>query len=210
MEQAVQRYEPENFVDPGPIPVGEVPNLLAADSQAEAEEIAIDAGFRIRFEGIDDWRPAGRFLEQRPAAGGRLPLGNVIIVEVSNGQGDLPTVPGLRGLTLDDAADRLFAIGYDVGRRDRITDDEAQDGLVIGQSQPPGTPLRPGDGVMVVLDVGVYQEPEPEPEPEPEEPPAEPDPDDPDDGDGNDSSGGGPSDGVGNSRAGGSGDGNGG
>ncbi|TVR37796.1 MAG: PASTA domain-containing protein, partial [Nitriliruptor sp.] len=155
MEQAAQKYEPEDFPDPGPIPTGQVPNLLEASSQTEAEEIAVDAGFRVRFEEVDDWRDTGTFLEQRPSAGSRLELGNVIVVDVSTGRGDLPTVPDVIGLTLDEAAEILFDLGYDVGRRTRTVDDEDLDGRVIEQSPSPGTPLRPGER-MIELDIGEF------------------------------------------------------
>ena len=174
MQQAVERYEPQDFPDPGPIPTGQVPDLLRASSMSEAEEIAIEAGFRVDFEEVEDYRPAGTFIDQTPDAGTTQGLGSIIIVQVSDGQGIPPEIPDVTGMTLDDAADVLFELGYSVGRRNVDVEDEDLEGIVVAQNPGAGTNVDPDELDMVVLDVGRYVEPEPEPEPEPEEPEEEP------------------------------------
>ncbi len=181
MSQAAQRFEPEAFPDPGPIPVGRVPNLLAAESVAEAEDIAEDAGFTVQFEEVEDYRPAGTFFEQNPEAGTQLPLGNMVTVLVSDGEGSPPEVPNVVGLTLDEAADMLFEAGYRVGRRTVTTENEDEDGIVLAQNPEAGTELAPEDDEMIVLDVGRYRPP----------PPPEDD-DDGEEGEGSEEGGGGP------------------
>ena len=168
MARAVQRFEPEGFPDPGPIPVGRVPDLLAAGSIAEAEELAEEAGFRLTVAEVEDYRSAGAFVGQSPERGAQLALGARITLQVSDGEGPLPQVPDVLGLDLDEAADVLFEAGYRVFQRDREVDDEDLVGRIVGMTPEPGTELVPDEDARVVLDVGVLA-PEPEPEPEPDD-----------------------------------------
>jgi penicillin-binding protein 1A len=187
MLSIAERYEPTGFPDPGPIPIGQVPNLLAASSISEAEAMAEEAGFRLAVREVSDYRSAGTFVGQDPDAGTEAPLGSRITLEVSDGTGEPPRVPDVRGLTLEEAAQVLSEAGYGVLAREREVSRDRNVGRVIAQNPRPGTRLFPGEDVTV--DVGVAA-PEPEPEPEePEEPEEdeeeeeeEPPPDDEDDG----------------------------
>lgn len=172
MSQAVQRFEPQPFERPGPIPRAQVPDLLATSSLEAAEELAISAGFRVRVEEVDDWRPAGTFVRQTPAAGSRLALGSRITLEVSNGTGEFPQLPDVRGQTLDDAAAELFALGYRVFRRDVEVTDPDLVGRVVSMTPDPGTRADPGSEAGVTLGIGVLA---PEPPPAPPDEPDEPD-----------------------------------
>ncbi len=178
MRQAVQRFEPEGFVDPGPVPSGVVPDLLQAGSVTEAEQLALEAGFRLETASVSHWRPVGTFVEQTPAAGTRLPLGNQILLGISDGTGDRPTIPNVIGMTVDQAFDVLSGAGYRVFRRDVDVFDEEQVGRVISMSPGPGTAMVPGSDSRVTINVGVLAE---EPDPDPEDPddgsdgPGEPD-----------------------------------
>ena len=182
MRTVVERYEPENFVDPGPIPTGMIPDLLAADDLEEAEDLAREAGFRLTTEEVAHWRSAGTFVEQDPSAGERQPLGSRITLGISDGEGSPPPVPDVLGLTLDEAAAVLFDAGYDVFHRPREVEDDDLVDRVVGMSPGPGTPLLPnrGDDSGVTLDIGVLA-------PEPEE--EDDDGDDGDDADGDDGGG---------------------
>ncbi len=199
MSRVVERYEPEGFEDPGPIPTTTVPDLLQASSIEEAEDIAFEAGFRLTTEEVEDWRPAGDFVDQTPSAGSEAALGSQITLGISDGTGDLPTVPDVLGMTVSDAVNTLEGAGYTVeGRRDTETDDPDLIERVVATNPGPGQPLSPETGT-VILDVGVAPE---EPE-EPEEP------DEPDDGDDEDDNGNGGND-NGNGGNGNGGNGNGG
>jgi penicillin-binding protein 1A len=173
MLEAAQRFEPVGFPDPGPIPVGRVPDLLAASSISQATLMAEEAGFRLTVVEVSDWRAAGTFVAQDPSAGSEAPLGSRITLEVSDGTGAFPQVPDVIGLTLDEAADILFDAGYRVFRRNVEVDDPALVDRVLAQNPRAGTELVPGEAVTV--DVGV---PAPEPE-EPEEPDEPDEPDEP-------------------------------
>jgi penicillin-binding protein 1A len=183
MREAVQRFEPEGFPEPGPLPSGLVPNLLDAGSISRAERLAEEAGFRLQVRTVSDWRSQGTFVGQDPAPGTEHPLGGRIVLSVSDGTGERPVVPDVAGLPLDQAVATLSALGYEVALREVTVDDPDLDGIALRTSPAAGTELLPGQDVQVVVDVGRFREPEPEPEPEPEHDPGE---DPPGDGGGDD------------------------
>ena len=186
MSAVVQRFEPEGFEDPGPLPTAPVPDLLQADSVEEAEDLAIEAGFRLDTEDVEDYRPAGTFVGQSPDAGQRQPLGSIIVLEISDGTGEPPAIPDVTGLTLEEARDLLFEIGYtNLFSRETPVEDEDLLDLVVGVEPDAGTPVDPEDpDHRIVLLIGVAPpEPEPEPEPEEDEDDGEDEDDEPDDAD---------------------------
>jgi penicillin-binding protein 1A len=170
MSRVVQRYEPEGFPDPGPLPTAPVPDLLQAATVEEAEDIALTAGFRFASEEVVDYRPAGTFVGQSPEAGSTQPLGAIIRLQISDGRGLPPVIPDLLGLTLDQASAILFDIGYrNLFSREQPVEDERQIGRIVATGPGAGTPLDPLDpGHRIVLVIGV-EAPEPEPEPEPDD-----------------------------------------
>jgi membrane peptidoglycan carboxypeptidase len=171
MLQAAQRFDPVDFPDPGPIPTGQVPNLLSATSISAAQRIAEEAGFRLTVREVRDFRPAGTFVGQDPEAGTDAPLGIRITLEVSDGDGPVPQVPDVVGLELDTAAEILFDAGYRVFRRNVEVTDPALVGIVVRQNPGAGTRLIPGErNSQVTLDVGVLVA-RPEPPDDDTEPP---------------------------------------
>jgi penicillin-binding protein 1A len=185
MLQAAQRFEPVDFPDPGPIPTGQVPNLLRASSIAAAERIAEEAGFRLTLREVRDYRPAGSFIGQDPDAGTEAPLGIRITLEVSDGEGPIPTVPDVVGLEVDAAAAILFDAGYRVFRRNVEVDDPALVDVVVRQNPAAGSRLVPGErDSQVTLEVGVLAPPPPPDDDEDDDPALddEDDTEDPDDG----------------------------
>jgi membrane peptidoglycan carboxypeptidase len=156
MRTAVERFTPEGFPDPGPLPSGSVPDVLRASSVSGAEDIAMAAGFRLRVRQVEDHRPAGTFLRQSPSAGSRAPLGSLITLEVSDGTGSRPTVPSVVGASYDEAVRILRAAGYGTRRVD-VEVGSDQVGRVVGQSPRGGAQLEANDPdrSVVVLEVGV-------------------------------------------------------
>jgi membrane peptidoglycan carboxypeptidase len=176
MLQAAQRFEPVDFPDPGPIPMGQVPDLLAATSISAAERIAEEAGFRLTIREVRDFRPAGSFVGQDPEAGTEAPLGIRITLEVSDGEGSVPQVPDVVGLQVDAAAEILFDAGYRVFRRNVEVTDPALVDIVVRQNPRAGSRLVPGErDSQVTLDVGVLAAPRPPP-PDDDEDPADTEP----------------------------------
>ena len=170
MSRVVQRYEPEGFPDPGPIPTAPVPDLLRAGSVEEAEDIALTAGFRFATTEVEDYRSAGTFVGQSPPAGDTQPLGAIIVLQISDGTGLPPRIPDVIGLTLEQASEALFGTGYrNLFSRNVEVDDEDLIGLIVGVEPGVGTPVDPRDpNHRIVLLIGV-EPPEPEPEEEDED-----------------------------------------
>ncbi len=168
MSAVVERYEPEDFPDPGPLPTAPVPDLLLASSEEEAEDIALTAGFRFASTTVSDFRPAGTFVGQTPEAGSSQALGSVITLEISDGTGTPPGIPDVLGLSQAEAAEVLGRAGYrNLFSREVPVEDEGAVDTVVGVEPGVGTPVDPNDPEhRIVLLIGV---PAPEPE-EPEEP----------------------------------------
>jgi penicillin-binding protein 1A len=164
MLQAAERFDPVDFPDPGPIPMGRIPDLLTASSISAAERIAEEAGFRLTVREVNDFRPAGSFVGQDPDPGTEAPLGIRITLEVSDGQGAIPRVPDVVGLEVNAAAEVLFDAGYRVFRRNVEVTDPALVDIVIRQNPRAGSRLIPGDPAsQVTLDVGVLAASRPAP-----------------------------------------------
>jgi penicillin-binding protein 1A len=174
MSAAVEDWEVMDFPDPGPIPTTRVPDLLRASSISEAERLAEEAGFRLVVREVEDWRPAGTFVDQSPSAGSEAAIGSRVTLDVSDGTGPLPRLPDVVGMTLDEAAELLFGLDYRVFQREVEVDDPDLVGRVVAMSPGAGSELAPGRNSRVVLTIGI---PAPEPE-EPEEPDEPPPPDD--------------------------------
>ena len=155
MERVVERYEPQDFPQPGPVDRGIVPDLTGSVSIEDATARAEAAGFTVRFEEIFDYEvPPGFIVGQSPGPGESLELGNMILVLISTGSDGVPVVPDLIGVKQDQAVDRLARIGYDVELYAVEVNDASQVGRVVVMDPPPGTPLYPGER-PVVLGIGV-------------------------------------------------------
>ncbi len=183
MSNIVERYEPEGFEDPGPIPTAPVPDLLQAGSLEEAEDITLTAGFRFEVEEVENYRAEGTFVGQSPETGEPHALGGIVTLQISNGRGQPPAVPDVRGLTLDEASQVLFDAGYsNLFSRKEWMEDESLHGIVLAVEPQVGTRLNPEEDHRIVLLIGA------------------PPPEEPDDGGGdggNDGDGGGGTDGGG-------------
>jgi penicillin-binding protein 1A len=183
MDVVVQRFDPEGFQRPGPLPQGTVPDLSEVETIAEMEEIVAEAKLRLFVEEIPDWRPAGAFVAQDPEPGTTLPAGQAVIVFVSDGTGEEPNVPTVIGLDEDQARQLLEELGYTVEVVDQPTDLRPDDGKVIRQTPEPGTTYGPLDERVVTIEVARFDpslvEPSPSPSPSPsppKPPPASPPP----------------------------------
>jgi serine/threonine-protein kinase len=93
--------------------------------------------------------PSGVVTEQKPAAGSPLKAGGVISITVSAGA-EMPRVPDLIGMTLDDAENALTDAGLSLGNVEyRVSD--APLGTVFQQDPVPETSLLQGDDVNLFI-----------------------------------------------------------
>src|SRR5690606_18479823 len=86
-----------------------------------------------------------------------------------------PTVPDVTGLPQAEAEQVLRDAGYEPLVFNKPTANPEQVGVVLAQSPSAGEQVEPGEGVQVVIQVGVPRAPEEEPEPTETEPPPPPD-----------------------------------
>ncbi len=171
MSAAVERYEPEGFPDPGPMPYATVPNLLNAGSVASARSIAEEARLHLQVKQIPHWKPAGTFVSQDPPAGSRVPAGRAIVLQVSDGTATAPSVPNVVGMQQADAEKALTDAGYQPKAIQSSTSNRDEAGVVLAQSPGAGAQQAPGPGSTVVIQVGAYDpnagKPSPSPSPSP-------------------------------------------
>ena len=93
--------------------------------------------------------PSGVVTEQKPAAGSPLKAGGVISITVSAGA-EMPRVPDLSGMTLDDAENALTNAGLSLGNVEYRVSDQPL-GTVFQQDPAPETSLLQGDDVNLFI-----------------------------------------------------------
>lgn len=120
----------------------ETPNLVNLPL-AEALSAAREAGFLAVIQG-----DGGIIARQVPAAGAKVPKGTPILAYTdgsSPAEGDLRTVPDLRGQTVREAARILHLMGL------RLEMDPDSTGVGVAQDPPPLKKVPPGTAVKVVF-----------------------------------------------------------
>jgi serine/threonine-protein kinase len=97
--------------------------------------------------------PEGRVLSTEPAAGERVLDGGTVTVVLSLGK-ERYEVPRLRGLGEDRAQDELAAAHLEFGESVERWSASVPEGSVLGSDPQPGTSLRPGSVVDLVVSAG--------------------------------------------------------
>ncbi len=157
------------FISSGPRRA-EVPSVVGSTRSAAASEIR-SAGFTVSVTETESSEPEDQVIAQDPSAGTSADEGTTVTLTVSSGaagggrspaprepkQDEDARVPNVTGLDPGAAASELRAAGFSVGRTVESTEDEDEDGIVIGQSPGAGSTLRQGGSVSIVI--GRYEEP---------------------------------------------------
>lgn len=127
-----------------------VPSVVG-QTQASASRELSGAGFRVetRTEKSDDV-PRGRVISTDPDGGERAAKGSEVTMVVSSGQ-DQATVPGVIGLTKDDARNALRDAGLRVDTRDAPPGTPGTPGTVINQSPGEGQKVPQGTTVVIIV-----------------------------------------------------------
>ncbi|MBQ7561647.1 MAG: PASTA domain-containing protein [Synergistaceae bacterium] len=127
---------------------GVIPNLKErsiVDAVAEAERL----GFVVQIENVASTLPEGRVLAQSPEHGTESRKGQVIVLQVSQGGGELHDVPDVRGKTLAEAQSLINSQGFSLGDVVRIKEPNTEAGKVIAQS--PAFPASINSGRKIDL-----------------------------------------------------------
>lgn len=96
---------------------------------------------------------AGRIIQQNPLPGSRIKKGTAVSVVLSTGRGSLQ-VPGLTGLSLNDAMQKLTGQGLRVGAINRKNSDSVPLDAVITSIPVTGSSVTPGTPVNLVVSDG--------------------------------------------------------
>ncbi|MEZ5247457.1 MAG: PASTA domain-containing protein [Acidimicrobiales bacterium] len=132
----------------------EVPELVGASAD-DAASAATEFGWLLSLDEIRrDGTTAGEVLETDPVAGVDLEEGEILLVIVSGGEELIP-VPNLVGLTQEDAAARLEAVGLRVGEVSTSESETIAEGSVIEVLLGPGqTEAEPNEAIDLLISEG--------------------------------------------------------
>ncbi|HEX6568311.1 MAG TPA: PASTA domain-containing protein, partial [Acidimicrobiales bacterium] len=139
----------------GTVAVPSVAGLSEGDARAALEGAGLAVG-SVTQEASGDV-PAGSVIRSDPAQGAQVPKGQSVNLIVSSGP-DKVSVPGVEGLSEDNATSQLENAGLSVETSDEQVSNPGQDGKVLSQSPQAGTQANPGDTVHLVI--GRFREPE--------------------------------------------------
>lgn len=129
----------------------EVPNLIGKQVEL-AKHILEREDLDVSVSEVSSTEvPIGQIINQSPSPGSMVKARRTIHLTVSKGSGGIILVPDLRGLTLEEAKEKLDAIGLSIGSIREGEDKSAPLDTII--SQTPGSPkqVNKGDKIDVVV-----------------------------------------------------------
>jgi len=138
-------------VSKGPTPVS-VPTVVGQPI-ATATSMLRALGFKVSPTFVDSNEPANNVISQTPAAGDSAGKGSIVNLTVSNGP-KTSTVPDVTSQDLGAAEQTLHDSNFNPQVVYQDTTDPNNEGLVLSQTPPGGTQLKPG--ASVTLTVGRY------------------------------------------------------
>lgn len=163
----LQDVEPIDFPEPsGDIsqyfktPTTEVPSVVGLDV-TEAQNELRSAKLGASVVDVPSVEPAGLVLAQSPAGGATVAQGTAVVIEVSTGIPPTGVLPGVFGLTFDEALATLQTfsdqnrLGLVFQRATRAVVRDERIGIVLGLVPSTGTEV--GYGATVTIVVGVAQ-----------------------------------------------------
>lgn len=136
-------WSSENITVPNvvgkPVEVAET-TLKKLDLKVSVDEIASDDV------------PAGQVISQTPAAGTNVKARRIIHLTVSKG-GSAMLIPDLKGLTLEQAKERLDKMGLTLGAVENGNDPDKPSDVIISQSPESGAKATKGTRVNIVINM---------------------------------------------------------
>jgi serine/threonine-protein kinase len=128
-----------------------VPSVIGTNVEAATATLE-DEGFEVDVtESASDVK-RGNVIEQNPRAGEDAEEGSTVMLSVSSGPG-VARVPGVEGLSQEEAIDRLDRAGFRVRSSERFSD-ELDSGLAIGTQPKQGTRLEQDSVVTLLVSKG--------------------------------------------------------
>jgi beta-lactam-binding protein with PASTA domain/predicted Ser/Thr protein kinase len=129
--------------------LAKVPVLVGTQRSVAVQQIR-GRGFVPSVEERDSSEPEGQVISQAPSAGSQLPPGSTVSIVVSKGE-EKATVPNAIGKLRAEAVEEVRAAGLKPTVSEQATEVEAQVGRVTDQFPPPGSEVKPGSSVTLVV-----------------------------------------------------------
>jgi eukaryotic-like serine/threonine-protein kinase len=145
--------------------LAKVPVVVGAQRSLAVQQIR-GRGFTPSVEEEESSTPAGEVIRQSPSAGSQLPPGSTVSIVVSKGE-EKASAPNVIGKLRAEAVEAVREAGLTPAVSEQETEVPAQAGRVTDQFPPPGSKLKPGSRVTLV--VGKLASGSTEPEAEEEE-----------------------------------------
>ncbi|HXS32835.1 MAG TPA: PASTA domain-containing protein [Solirubrobacterales bacterium] len=124
--------------------------VLAGTQRSVAVQQIRGRGFTPSVEEEVSSKPAGEVIRQTPNAGSQLPAGSTVAIVVSKGE-TKATVPNVIGKLRAEAVETLRAEGLKPTVNETETEVPSQVGRITDQFPPPGSEVKPGSAVTVVV-----------------------------------------------------------
>ncbi len=137
-----------------------VPVLVGTQRSVAVQQIR-GRGLVPSVEERESSTPAGEVISQAPSAGSKLPAGSTVSIVVSKGE-ETSTAPNVIGKLRSEAVEAVRAAGLKPTVSEQPTEVPSQVGRVTDQFPPPGSELKPGDTVSLVVGTAAAGATEPE------------------------------------------------
>jgi serine/threonine-protein kinase len=141
-----------------------VPVLVGTQRSVAVQQIR-GRGFVPSVEEETSSSPAGQVIQQAPHAGSQLPPGSTVSIVISKAE-EKATTPNAIGELRAEAVEAVRAAGLKPIVQEQETEVSAKVGRVIDQFPPPGSKLKPGSSVTLVVGKRATGSVEPEAEEE--------------------------------------------
>jgi serine/threonine-protein kinase len=158
-ETATRGTEVALTVSSGP-KLATVPVLAGTQRSVAVQQIR-GRGFSPNVEEEVSPKPAGEVIRQAPNAGSQLPASSTVTIVVSKGEAK-STVPNVIGKLRADAVEALREAGLKPTVSEQETEVPSQVGRATDQFPPPGSEVKPGSTVTVVVGKRASETVEPE------------------------------------------------
>jgi serine/threonine-protein kinase len=136
------------FVSSGP-KLAKVPILVGEQRSVAVQQIR-SRGFVPSVEEQESSSPAGQVIRQAPSAGSQLPARSTVSIVVSKSE-EKASAPNVIGKLRSEAVEAVRAAGLTPSVQEQQTEVPSQVGRVIDQFPPPGSKLKPGSTVTLVV-----------------------------------------------------------
>jgi eukaryotic-like serine/threonine-protein kinase len=129
--------------------LAKVPVLVGTQRSVAVQQIR-GRGFTASVEEVESAKPTGEVIRQAPSAGSQLPPGSSVSIVVSKGE-EQAKAPDVIGKLRAEAVKAVRAAGLKPTVSEQQTEVPSQVGSVTGQFPPPGSELKPGSTVTLVV-----------------------------------------------------------